>query len=42
MNMKKLKELYKRYEAYIRVDLVMYALMFFLIILFMIYEYVLK
>jgi hypothetical protein len=34
---KKLKELYKEYRAYVRVDLVMYGVMILLIILYFIY-----
>ena len=34
---RKLRELYQEYKAYIRVDLVMYAVMFLLIILYAIY-----
>jgi hypothetical protein len=34
---KKLKELYFEYKAYVRVDLVMYAVMIILIILYFIY-----
>jgi hypothetical protein len=33
----KLKALYKEYKAYVRVDLVMYAVMILLIILYFIY-----
>lgn len=35
--MKKLIELYQRYKAYVRVDLVMYGVMILLIILYFIY-----
>jgi len=35
--MKKLLELYNRYKAYVRVDLVMYAVMILLIVLYFIY-----
>lgn len=35
--MKKLVELYQRYKAYVRVDLVMYGVMILLIILYFIY-----
>ncbi len=34
---KKLKELYREYKAYVRVDLVMYGVMILLIILYFIY-----
>jgi hypothetical protein len=34
---KKLKEMYREYKAYVRVDLVMYAVMILLIILYFIY-----
>jgi len=34
---KKLKHLYTEYKAYVRVDLVMYAVMIILIILYFIY-----
>jgi len=34
---KKIKELYREYKAYVRVDLVMYAVMILLIILYFIY-----
>ena len=34
---KRLKKLYQEYKAYVRVDLVMYAVMFLLIILYAIY-----
>ncbi|HMR58258.1 MAG TPA: hypothetical protein PLM56_10960 [Cyclobacteriaceae bacterium] len=36
--MKKLIELYQRYKAYVRVDLVMYGVMILLIILYFIYS----
>jgi hypothetical protein len=35
--MKKLIELYNRYKAYVRVDLVMYAVMILLIVLYFVY-----
>lgn len=35
---KKLRELYREYKAYVRVDLVMYAVMILLIILYFIYS----
>ena len=35
---KKLKEMYREYKAYVRVDLVMYAVMILLIILYFIYS----
>lgn len=35
---KKLIELYKQHKAYVRVDLIMYALMIFLIFLYFIYS----
>lgn len=38
--MKKLIELYHRYKAYVRVDLVMYAVMILLIIIYFIYTVV--
>jgi len=34
---KKLRELYREYKAYVRVDLVMYGVMILLIILYFIY-----
>ncbi len=34
---KKIKELYKEYKDYVRVDLVMYAVMIFLIIIYAIF-----
>lgn len=34
---KRLKEFYREYKAYVRVDLVMYAVMILLIILYFIY-----
>lgn len=34
---KRIKELYREYKAYVRVDLVMYAVMILLIILYFIY-----
>ncbi len=34
---RKLKELYNQYRAYVRVDLIMYAVMILLIILYAIY-----
>ncbi len=34
---KRLKELYREYKAYVRVDLVMYGVMILLIILYFIY-----
>jgi hypothetical protein len=34
---RKLKELYKEYQPYVRVDLIMYAVMILLIILYFIY-----
>ena len=37
---KKLIELYREYKAYVRVDLVMYAVMILLIILYAIYTLV--
>ncbi len=37
---RKLKELYGEYKAYVRVDLVMYAVMILLIILYAIYTLV--
>jgi hypothetical protein len=35
---KKLKELYCKYKAYVRVDLIMYGVMILLIILYFIYS----
>ncbi|WP_281353121.1 hypothetical protein [Fulvivirga kasyanovii] len=35
--MKKIKALYNKYKEYIRVDLVMYAAMFLMIILYFLY-----
>lgn len=35
---KKLKELYREYKAYVRVDLVMYGVMIILIIFYFIYS----
>ncbi len=37
---RKLKELYEEYKAYVRVDLMMYAVMILLIILYAIYTLV--
>lgn len=37
---RKLKEFYEEYKAYVRVDLVMYAVMILLIILYAIYTLV--
>ena len=37
---RKIKEFYKEYKAYVRVDLVMYAVMILLIILYFIYSVV--
>jgi len=37
---KKLKEMYREYKAYVRVDLVMYAVMILLIIIYFIYTVV--
>ncbi len=37
---KKIKEMYREYKAYVRVDLVMYAVMILLIILYFIYTVV--
>jgi len=37
---KQLKELYRQYKAYVRVDLVMYGVMILLIILYFIYSVV--
>lgn len=34
---KKIKELYREYKAFVRVDMVMYAVMILLIILYFIY-----
>lgn len=38
--LKKIKELYNQYKAYVRVDLVMYAVMILLIIFYFIYTVV--
>jgi len=35
--LKKLRELYVQYKAYVRVDLIMYAVMILLIVLYFIY-----
>ncbi len=35
---KKLKDIYKQYQEYVRVDLVMYGVMILLIILYFIYS----
>ena len=37
---KKLKDIYKQYQEYVRVDLVMYGVMILLIILYFIYSVV--
>ena len=37
---RRLREMYRQYKAYIRVDLVMYAVMILLIILYFIYSVV--
>ena len=39
---KKLIELYKEYKAYVRVDLIMYAVMILMIILYGIYTLVIR
>jgi hypothetical protein len=36
--LRKLKELYKQYQPYVRVDLIMYGVMIFLIILYFIFS----
>lgn len=35
--LKKLKELYKSYEAYVRVDLIMYGVMILMIVVYLIF-----
>lgn len=39
---KKLRDMYKEYKPYVRVDLVMYAVLILLIILYFIYSVVFK